>query len=104
VDLLISDVGLPDMNGIKLAEAARKHNPALEIVIASGRSPPLREELEKLAGRPIRWLLKPFTTEQLVGGCRVREGEAICIPRIEICVIPWFLRNPKKAICEKNIR
>jgi len=65
VDLLISDVGLPDMNGIKLAEAARKHNPALDIVIASGNHHP-HEEIDKLLGRPIRWLLKPFTTEQLL--------------------------------------
>ena len=63
VDLLISDLGLPDLNGLGLAEAARERIPMLDIIIASG-SPPLREEIHCLDGPPLRWLLKPFTAEQ----------------------------------------
>jgi CheY-like chemotaxis protein len=36
IDLMISDVGLPGMNGRQLAEVARKHRPKLPILFITG--------------------------------------------------------------------
>jgi DNA-binding response OmpR family regulator len=36
IDLLISDVGLPGLNGHQLADAARKLRPALKVIFMTG--------------------------------------------------------------------
>jgi CheY-like chemotaxis protein len=36
IDLLITDVGLPNMNGRQLAEIAREHRPALKVLFVTG--------------------------------------------------------------------
>ncbi len=36
VDLLITDVGLPGLNGRQLADAARQHRPALKVLFMTG--------------------------------------------------------------------
>jgi DNA-binding response OmpR family regulator len=36
LDLLITDVGLPGLNGRQLADAARKHRPELKVLFMTG--------------------------------------------------------------------
>ena len=36
IDLLVSDVGLPGMNGRQVAEAAREHRPTLKVLFITG--------------------------------------------------------------------
>jgi DNA-binding response OmpR family regulator len=36
LDLLITDVGLPGLNGRQIAEIARKHRPDLKILLVTG--------------------------------------------------------------------
>jgi len=70
VDLMISDVVMPGMDGYQLATEVEKLYPEIKIQIVSGYSEGYSDSLknEKLHERR---LMKPFETKQLLG--RVRE-------------------------------
>ena len=59
IDLLMTDVGLPGMNGRELAEKARELRPLLPILFASGYA----ENLE--LGHNMQVISKPFSIDQL---------------------------------------
>jgi CheY-like chemotaxis protein len=62
VDLLISDVSMPEMDGNKLAERVLKLYPRVSVLLISGEvneAPPVR------AGR-VRFLKKPFFPAELI--------------------------------------
>ena len=59
IDLLMTDKGLPDMDGIKLANKARELRPTLPILFASGYA----ENIDAPAGMQI--IGKPFSIDQL---------------------------------------
>ena len=59
VDLLLTDLGLPDMEGAALAAEARAARPGLPVIFATGQIAP---------GAPApgtRWLVKPFAEAEL---------------------------------------
>jgi PAS domain S-box-containing protein len=64
IDLMISDVGLPGMNGRELAEVARKHRPELPILFATGYAENAAIRARFL-GANMAMITKPFTIEQL---------------------------------------
>ncbi len=59
IDLLMTDKGLPDMDGIKLANKARELRPSLPILFASGYA----ENIDAPADMHI--IGKPFSIDQL---------------------------------------
>ena len=59
IDLLMTDVGLPNMGGIELANQARELRPALPILFASGYA----ESLQKSSDMSV--IAKPFSIDQL---------------------------------------
>ena len=59
---VLTDLGLPGMNGHELVEAALKINPALKVIIASGYSTS-EDQNDRLKGA--RYLTKPFDMQQL---------------------------------------
>lgn len=59
IDLLMTDVGLPGMNGRELAEKARELRPLLPILFASGYA----DHLE--LGHNMQVIGKPFSIDQL---------------------------------------
>ncbi|MGH8320117.1 MAG: response regulator [Steroidobacteraceae bacterium] len=61
VDILLTDVGLPDMHGTTLADHAKSHLPALSVIFATGEASATHPAMLETA-RP---LIKPFTLEQL---------------------------------------
>jgi len=66
VDLLISDIGLPGLNGRQLADAARVKRPALPILLMTGYA----ENAALASGfleEGMQMLTKPFTLAQLTG-------------------------------------
>jgi signal transduction histidine kinase/CheY-like chemotaxis protein len=68
LDLLITDVGLPGMSGLELAEAARASRPDLPILLITGY---VGKPLGTLRLTPnMEVLRKPFTLEQLVARAR----------------------------------
>ncbi len=66
IDLLISDVGLPGMNGRQLAEIARRERPELKVLFMTGYAAEAAVRSEFLdAGMDM--LTKPFTLDDLTG-------------------------------------
>ncbi|WP_300631746.1 response regulator [Pseudomonas sp.] len=59
IDLLMTDVGLPDMDGKQLAAKVRELRPALPILFASGYA----ENMDVPAGMQV--IGKPFSIDQL---------------------------------------
>lgn len=62
-DILLTDVGLPDMSGATLAECARSRSSKLEVVFVTGQAldPSVRTAITAQV------LMKPFSLEALVG-------------------------------------
>nr|BFD42735.1 hypothetical protein FFPRI1PSEUD_42340 [Pseudomonas sp. FFPRI_1] len=74
VDLLVTDVGLPGMNGRQLAEIARQHRPQLKVLFMTGYA-------EKAAERQgflepgMDLMAKPFSIEDLAQKIRRMIGQ-----------------------------
>lgn len=75
IDLLISDIVLPGIDGVELAERLRHRNPSLEVVLMSGYPDARNGDSEALTGNGKRFIEKPFDpdefytlVEQLVSG------------------------------------
>jgi hypothetical protein len=64
IDLLISDVGLPGMNGRQLAEVARKHRPKLPILFITGYAENAAIRAGFL-GSNMAMIMKPFAIDSL---------------------------------------
>jgi PAS domain S-box-containing protein len=64
IDLLITDVGLPRMNGRQLAEVARQHRPDLKILFVTGYAEHATG-VEKFLEPGMELVTKPFTLDAL---------------------------------------
>ncbi len=62
IDLLISDVVMPNMDGPTLAQRLRQNNPKLKIIFISGYT---EDKLKDHMGENVSFLPKPFTLKQL---------------------------------------
>src|SRR6185503_2434102 len=73
VDLVVSDVVMPEMDGPTLLKELRKLNPALKIIFVSGYA---EEAFSKSLpqGEQFSFLPKPFTLKQLVGAVKETMG------------------------------
>ena len=69
VDLVVSDVVMPEMDGPTLLKELRKRNPELKIIFVSGYA---EEAFERACrnGEQFSFLAKPFTLKQLVGAVK----------------------------------
>ncbi len=70
IDLLVSDIGLPGLNGRQLAEVARQHRPDLRVLFITGYAPNAEVRGEFL-GPGMDMLAKPFSIDVL--GSKVRQ-------------------------------
>jgi CheY-like chemotaxis protein len=78
LDLLITDVGLPGLSGIRLAEAARAWRPDLPILLITGY---VGKSLETLRLAPnMEVLRKPFTLIELAARVQALM-KATALPR-----------------------
>lgn len=64
LDLLLSDVGLPGLNGRQLAEMLQQERPGLPVVLITGYTEQAGSRAEFL-GPGMRLMTKPFTLELL---------------------------------------
>ena len=69
-DLLITDVQMPGLDGIAVAEAGTNENKTLRVVLMSGFTDEL-DRASHLKSRISQVLTKPFTLEQVRGAVRV---------------------------------
>ncbi len=67
IDMLLSDVQMPRMNGIQLAQHIASERPETRTVLISGH---MEEQLRDLA-RPTDFLRKPFVPKELLA--KIRE-------------------------------
>jgi two-component system cell cycle sensor histidine kinase/response regulator CckA len=66
IDIVITDVVMPDMDGPALIEWIREHHPEMQVVCISGYAEEtFRKRLDRFPD--IRFLAKPFSLEQLTG-------------------------------------
>jgi len=70
IDLLVTDVGLPVMNGRQLAEIARQHRPDLKVLFVTGYAENAALRGDFLAPG-MEMLTKPFALDAL--GAKIRE-------------------------------
>jgi CheY-like chemotaxis protein len=70
IDLLVSDVGLPGLNGRQMAEIARQHRPGLRVLFMTGYARNAQVRGDFLAPG-MDMLTKPFTVDELA--LRVRK-------------------------------
>ena len=76
IDVLLTDVVMPGMNGLKLAETLVSLDPDLRVIVMSGYP---GEDDSDDAARP--FLQKPFTTDKLAKAVReVMENKARACP------------------------
>ncbi|MCB9988760.1 MAG: PAS domain S-box protein [Rhodospirillales bacterium] len=69
IDLMVTDVIMPNMDGPTLAKKMREENPKLKIIFISGYT---EEKLKDHMGENIWFLPKPFTLKQLAA--KVKEA------------------------------
>lgn len=60
-DLILSDVGMPDMSGIEIAQTLASRQPTLPVVLMTGRD----SMIDTVERHGAVALMKPFTAEQL---------------------------------------
>jgi DNA-binding response OmpR family regulator len=61
VDLLVTDLNMPEADGVVVANRARAHTPGVPILFVSGRTDLLKS---LSAPRPYSYLTKPFSMDQ----------------------------------------
>lgn len=64
IDLLLTDVGLPGMNGRQIAEIARQHRPQLRVLFMTGYAEKAASR-EKFLAPGMEIITKPFTMDAL---------------------------------------
>jgi CheY-like chemotaxis protein len=65
IDVLLSDIKLPDIDGYQVAEAARTLRPGVKVILMTGYAPtPLPPALQSVVYRVLQ---KPFSLETLPG-------------------------------------
>ena len=69
IRLLVTDIVMPEMDGLALADRALAKLPRLRIVLMTGHAPELTAKLDH-RDSPVPVLLKPFTAEELLGKVR----------------------------------
>jgi two-component system cell cycle sensor histidine kinase/response regulator CckA len=70
IDLLVTDVIMPEMTGVELAERLSERRPGLPILYLSGYTGDAMDSLEAIR-QSNNFLAKPFTTRQLVQRVRL---------------------------------
>ncbi|TPI46562.1 response regulator [Mesorhizobium sp. B2-9-1] len=71
-DLVVSDIRMPEMDGIEMATAAAKEFPTMRIMLMTGYADQ-RERAEELNGIILDVVQKPFTLAEI----RARVGKAL---------------------------
>jgi two-component system, cell cycle sensor histidine kinase and response regulator CckA len=70
VDLVVSDVVMPEMDGPTLLRELRRRNPSLKIIFVSGYAEDAFQKHLPADGEQFTFLAKPFTLKQLVNAVK----------------------------------
>jgi FixJ family two-component response regulator len=80
IDCLISDVGMPEMDGFELRQLALSERPELPVILITGR-PEVRAQYSSII-EGTRYFEKPFDGEQLLAAIRTALGDARSASRL----------------------
>jgi FixJ family two-component response regulator len=69
IDCLISDIGMPDMNGIELRRLVLAERPELPVILITGR-PEVRAQYPSIVIERDRYFEKPYDGQQLLAAVR----------------------------------
>lgn len=69
IDLVVTDLTMPEMNGIELLRHIQEKSPGCNVILITG-FPTIETAIEALKAGASDYLLKPFTPEQLVHAVR----------------------------------
>ena len=72
IDIVILDLGLPDMDGIDVLSKIKSHNDELPVIILTARDK-IADKVKGLDAGADDYLVKPFDLEELVARLRVLE-------------------------------
>jgi CheY-like chemotaxis protein len=72
-DVLLTDIGIPGMDGLELMSRARARHPRLAVIVMTGYDSPRRRSEAQRRGA-CAYLAKPFAGPELLGYLRVLEG------------------------------
>jgi signal transduction histidine kinase/FixJ family two-component response regulator len=103
IDLLISDLNMPGMDGISLIREVRKRMPGLRVILLTGYAGETASlALDKLAGASVRLLRKPVTGRQLADHAAVlleATDGVTTVPHRADAELPRFLagRTSRRA-------
>lgn len=70
VDMLVTDLNMPKMDGIELISKVRKEARFMPIIMLTTESQPEKKKQGKAAGAS-GWIIKPFKPEQLLAVVRM---------------------------------
>jgi DNA-binding NtrC family response regulator len=74
-DLVVSDLRLPDIDGIDMIKEVQKHRPETKVIIITGY-PSVSSAVDAVRMGVMDYLRKPFTDEELVGSVRKALAQA----------------------------
>ena len=78
-DLIVLDLGLPDMDGIEVMERLRAHGVSIPVLVLSARDAE-SERVGALSGGAADYVTKPFSFAELLARIRLRLPEAPPLP------------------------
>jgi len=84
-DMVVLDLGLPDMDGQDVLRALRKINAELPVLILTARSS-LQDKVDGLDSGADDYLAKPFDTDELLARLRVFERRLSSLKHAELVV------------------
>lgn len=102
-DLLLLDIGLPDMSGVKVAHQALKRRPDLRIIALSGYADKIFvDEMLKAGARA--YVLKSAGTQELILAMRaVLDGHVFLSPEITAIMLERGSPSPSQRAVSRDI-
>jgi two-component system copper resistance phosphate regulon response regulator CusR len=129
-DLLILDLGLPDMDGFVVLEEFRKRHASVPVIILTARDS-VQDTVSGLEGGAEDYVTKPFRFEELLARVRVRlrgdrsteptviqvgdasldlrtrrlvcEGKSLELSAREFALAEVFFRNPEQVLSREQL-
>jgi len=65
-DIMITDVEMPEMDGVELAEKVRKNHPGIHVILMSGRPEPEKHRAKPASQKAHAFIGKPMARAKLL--------------------------------------